>query len=88
MTPLGEANCSESTLKRWLDKGKSALRPALTRRGLALPAVLLASGVATSAVRRDWRPRPHRQLTGKAASISAAVAALVHWLAAIPMSNT
>jgi RNA polymerase sigma factor (sigma-70 family) len=38
--------CSESTLRRRVDAGKERLRVRLERRGLALPAALLATGLA------------------------------------------
>ncbi len=44
-----EAGCSESTLKRRLERGKGRMRTRLARRGIALPAALLAAGLATSA---------------------------------------
>jgi RNA polymerase sigma factor (sigma-70 family) len=44
-----EAGCSESTLKRRLERGKGRLRLRLARRGLALPAALLAAGLAQGA---------------------------------------
>src|SRR5262249_2193163 len=39
-----EAGCSESTLKRRLERGKERMRARLARRGLALPAAPLAAG--------------------------------------------
>jgi RNA polymerase sigma factor (sigma-70 family) len=44
-----EAGCSESTLKRRLDRGKGRMRARLARRGVTLPAALLAAGLATGA---------------------------------------
>src|SRR5262249_59805200 len=44
-----EAGCSESTLKRRLERGKERMRKRLGRRGVALPAALLAVGLAQSA---------------------------------------
>ncbi len=41
--------CSPSTLKRRLDQGRRCLGRRLTRRGLSLPAVLLAAGAAHGA---------------------------------------
>jgi RNA polymerase sigma factor (sigma-70 family) len=43
------AGCSASTLKRRLERGKGRLRLRLARRGLALPAALLAAGLAQTA---------------------------------------
>jgi RNA polymerase sigma factor (sigma-70 family) len=44
-----EAGCSESTLKRRLERGKQRMRTRLARRGVALPAALLAAGLAQGA---------------------------------------
>jgi RNA polymerase sigma factor (sigma-70 family) len=44
-----EAGCSASTLKRRLERGKEHMRLRLARRGLALPAALLAAGLAQTA---------------------------------------
>jgi RNA polymerase sigma factor (sigma-70 family) len=44
-----EVGCSESTLKRRLERGKMRMRKRLARRGMTLPAVLLAAGLTTSA---------------------------------------
>jgi RNA polymerase sigma factor (sigma-70 family) len=44
-----DAGCSESTLKRRLERGKERMRLRLARRGVALPAALLAAGLAQSA---------------------------------------
>jgi RNA polymerase sigma factor (sigma-70 family) len=44
-----EVGCSESTLKRRLERGKGRLRARLARRGLALPAAILAAGLASGA---------------------------------------
>ena len=68
--------CSESTLKRRLEEGKSALRKRLTRRGLVLPAVLLASGVATAIVPARLSAATAQAAAGTMA-VSAPVAALV-----------
>jgi RNA polymerase sigma factor (sigma-70 family) len=68
--------CSESTLKRRLEAGRSTLRQRLTRRGLALPAALLASGVAASAVPARLTAATTHAVAGTTA-VSAPVAALV-----------
>jgi len=44
-----EAGCSESTLKRRLERGKERMRARLVQRGVSLPAALLAAGLASSA---------------------------------------
>jgi RNA polymerase sigma factor (sigma-70 family) len=44
-----EVGCSESTLKRRLERGKERMRLRLSRRGVALPAALLAAGLAQGA---------------------------------------
>jgi RNA polymerase sigma factor (sigma-70 family) len=44
-----EAGCSESTLKRRLERGKERMRARLSRRGVALPAALFAAGLAHNA---------------------------------------
>jgi RNA polymerase sigma factor (sigma-70 family) len=41
-----EVGCSESTLKRRLERGKGRMRVRLAHRGVALPAALLAAGLA------------------------------------------
>jgi RNA polymerase sigma factor (sigma-70 family) len=41
--------CSARTLKRWLDQGRRCLARRLARRGLALPAALLATGLSAAA---------------------------------------
>jgi RNA polymerase sigma factor (sigma-70 family) len=43
------AGCSPSTLKRRLERGKERMRARLARRGIALPAALLAAGLAQGA---------------------------------------
>jgi RNA polymerase sigma factor (sigma-70 family) len=44
-----EAGCSESTMKRRLERGKDRMRKRLARRGVALPAALLAAVLAQGA---------------------------------------
>src|SRR5262249_2790194 len=44
-----DAGCSESTLKRRLERGKERMRLRVARRGVALPAALLAAGLAQTA---------------------------------------
>jgi RNA polymerase sigma factor (sigma-70 family) len=44
-----EVGCSESTLKRRLERGKERMRLRLARRGVALSAALLPAGLAQSA---------------------------------------
>jgi RNA polymerase sigma factor (sigma-70 family) len=44
-----DAGCSESTLKRRLERGKERMRTRLARRGVTLPTALLLAGLATSA---------------------------------------
>jgi RNA polymerase sigma factor (sigma-70 family) len=41
--------CSARTLKRWLDQGRRCLARRLARRGLTLPAALLATGLSEAA---------------------------------------
>jgi RNA polymerase sigma factor (sigma-70 family) len=40
--------CSARTLKRWLDQGRRCLARRLARRGLSLPAALLATGLSAA----------------------------------------
>jgi len=44
-----EVGCSQSTLKRRLERGKERMRTRLARRGVALSAALLTAGLAQSA---------------------------------------
>jgi RNA polymerase sigma factor (sigma-70 family) len=44
-----ESGCSLGTVKRRIDRGRALLRARLTRRGLALPAVLLTAALASEA---------------------------------------
>jgi RNA polymerase sigma factor (sigma-70 family) len=64
-----EAGCSESTLKRRLERGKERMRRRLANRGLALPTALLAATLAQGA--RAAVPKP-----------LAAAAVRAGWLAA------
>jgi RNA polymerase sigma factor (sigma-70 family) len=73
-----QLGCSESTLKRRLEAGKEDLRRRLARRGLALPAVLTAAGVVGSAVPATLAATTARAAIGRAALVSARVAALAH----------
>ncbi len=65
-----EVGCSESTLKRRLERGKGRMRARLARRGLMLPAALLAAGLASGA--RAAVPGPLTDVAVKAGLLTAA----------------
>jgi RNA polymerase sigma factor (sigma-70 family) len=69
--------CSLGTLKRRLEEGRQQLRARLGRRGLALSAALLATGVVAPPLPAALAAATARAAAEKAAVVSAAVAALV-----------
>jgi RNA polymerase sigma factor (sigma-70 family) len=69
-------DCPLGTLKRRLEKARACLRARLERRGLALPAALLAVGAVTAAVPRALAAATTQAAVGEAA-VSAQVAGLV-----------
>jgi RNA polymerase sigma factor (sigma-70 family) len=72
-----ELGWSLGTLKRRLKGGKEDLRNRLARRGLTLPAALLAAAAACSAVPAALAAATAKAAVGNAAAIPAHVAALV-----------
>jgi RNA polymerase sigma factor (sigma-70 family) len=71
-----QLGCSESTLHRRLDEARARLRERLQRRGLALPAALLAAGTVAATVPAALATTSVRSALGKASAVPAAVAAL------------
>jgi RNA polymerase sigma factor (sigma-70 family) len=72
-----QLGCPLGTLKRRLEEARACLRVRLERRGLALPAALLATGAMTAAVPQALAAAAAKAVTGKAA-VSAQVAGLFH----------
>jgi RNA polymerase sigma factor (sigma-70 family) len=74
-------DASESTVKRRLEEGRERLRLRLERRGLALPAALLAAGVGGAAVSPSLAAATAGAAllaaTGKSAALPPGVAALM-----------
>ncbi len=70
-----QLGCSESTLHRRLDEARERLRERLSRRGLALPAALLAAGAVAGGVPAMLSAAGVRSALGKAA-VPPAVASL------------
>jgi RNA polymerase sigma factor (sigma-70 family) len=69
-----ELGCPLGTLKRRLEAGRGRLRERLSRRGLALPAALLAAGVAGPAVPAALAAETARAAAGGAAPAVTALA--------------
>jgi RNA polymerase sigma factor (sigma-70 family) len=76
-----QLGCAESTLHRHLNEARERLRKRMERRGLTLPAALLAASPAALAVPAALAATTVRSAlldaAGKAAAVPAAVAALV-----------
>src|SRR5262245_50950313 len=71
-----QLGCSESTLHRRLNGARKLLRQRLERRGLTLPAALLAAGATAATVPRALSAATTKAAAGRAA-VRAAVAGLV-----------
>jgi RNA polymerase sigma factor (sigma-70 family) len=73
-----QLGCPLGTLKRRLEEARACLRVRLERRGLTLPAALLATGAMSAAVPKALAATTAKAATGKAAAVSAPVAGLLH----------
>jgi RNA polymerase sigma factor (sigma-70 family) len=71
-----QLGCSERTLQRRLGEARQRLRERLGRRGLALPAALLAAGTIAAAVPPALATNSVQTALGKATEVPATVAAL------------
>jgi RNA polymerase sigma factor (sigma-70 family) len=71
-----ELGCSPGALKRRLEDGRALLRTRLERRGLTLPAALLAAGATIATVSRALAAATAKAAAGRAA-VPAEVAGLV-----------
>jgi RNA polymerase sigma factor (sigma-70 family) len=69
-----QLGCSESTLHRRLDEARARLRERLGRRGLALPAMLLAAGTVAVTVPRSLAAAGVRSALGTASEAVTALA--------------
>jgi RNA polymerase sigma factor (sigma-70 family) len=78
--------CSPRTLKRWLDQGRRCLARRLARRGLTLPAALLATGL-THAARAAAVPARLVTASARAANLGPAAGAAPVSAAAVALAE-